>query len=789
MRRRRLPPERSLALLFLGLLGSVLALFLLSPSARVAMRAPLVPRPLRGPLVAVPIEGRDSPRGTRVYRLVLSSTSLSNLTSHDELWLFLSPPEGEAGGRLRDAALSARGVPCVFDAVEGGTLGFREPLVLRPAPTCSRVDTRAPVDLELTVEVEGDGAMALWAHRPRDESAEFHGIEVPPPDPSGAATPLRVRGFVVDYPPTAPRVELLNDMWRISPSARWLWLLFGGGVGLALAGCLVFPTRRAPEADDRPSPSFVLSSGAGAALLAGSLTVLYAALTPPLMGPDEPYHMLGLAELVGNESWPDEVVAWIGQTHLLRIRHHSKERFRTADRDNPHLAEDPELRPTEVEMRSGTLAVMWRFVGSVLRGQPAPRVLLAIRLLNALLFALAVGVMTALAAVCAAAAYPQWLCYPFLFVPALPFFAMHVSETAVMCSIYVLLAMSLVVLFLDGPRAHWAGLPLGLATGSMLAAGRSPWPLAAIVAAALVARIALGPGRQGHERRSALIFWSGFALGGAVFYLLLNDAFRGMLFVYAKFVPEDLTPVAGWLIESPVAIAGLLGSALALEVSLSRARRAAATRLFRPTARVVRWCALAVAALVVLSLLGSLLFPYPHLPLEPRHPLTAGERVVMVLTTMATTFRLQDPNFLLFTTFWAGFGWLDTIPPARLLSLLALLTGVAFVGLLVQLSREPQVRRLLWLGALGAGATVSLVLYTLATQNVVMALQGRYLIGWYLVALVVIGSWIGLVDRPSAEVVPGALGRLRRIPRGAVLLTLSGFIHVYCLCFILWRYF
>ena len=787
MRGRELLAGRRPALLFVALLGSILGLFLISPSARVPMRTPLVPRPARGPLVAVPLDGRDSQRGTTVHRLALSAVDPQALVPHDELWLFLSPPEGDGGGRLLEAVLHVRDTPCVFDGDDGGPLGFREPLVLRPGPECARLD-RSRVDLDLAVEVAGSGAMALWAHSPRDESAEFHGIEVTALASGGAGVPLRVRGFVVDYPPTAPRVELLNDMWRISPSTRWLWLLLGGAVGLALAGCVVFPTRRAPQDDDRPTPSFVLSSGAGAALLAGSLTVLYAALTPPLMGPDEPYHLLGLAELVGEDSWPDETVAWMGQTHLLRIRHHSKERFRTVDRDNPHVADDPELRPTEVEMRSGTLAVIWRFVGSALRGQPAPRVLLTIRLLNALLCALTLGVMTALAAACAAAAYPQWLCFPFLFVPALPFFAMHVSETAVLCSIYIFLAMSLTLLFLDGPRAHWAGLPLGLATGSMLAAGRSPWPMAAIVAAALIARIALGPCRQRNERRSAFIFWSGFALGGAVFYLLLNDAFRRMLFVYVRFVPEDLMPAVVWLLESPVAVAGLLASAAALEMSLSRLRPAA-NRLARPTARVVRWGALAVAGLVVLSLLGSLLLPYPHLPLEPRYPLTAGERVVMVLTTMATMFRLQDPNFLLFTSFWAGFGWLDTIPPALFLALLALLTAVALVGLLVHLAREPQVRRLLWLVALGVGSTLSLILYTLSTQNLPMALQGRYLIGWYLVILGVIGSGVALVDRPSAEALPGPIGRLTRIPRGGLLLGLSGLIHVYCLCFILWRYF
>jgi hypothetical protein len=70
-----------------------------------------------------------------------------------------------------------------------------------------------------------------------------------------------------------------------------------------------------------------------------------------------------------------------------------------------------------------------------------------------------------------------------------------------------------------------------------------------------------------------------------------------------------------------------------------------------------------------------------------------------------------------------------------------------------------------------------------------MALQGRYLIGWYLVVLAVIGSWMGLADGPSSGAFGNRLAVVTRIPRAAVLLALSGAIHVYCLCFILGRYF
>src|SRR5262249_6109667 len=154
---------------------------------------------------------------------------------------------------------------------------------------------------------------------------------------------------------------------------------------------------------------------------------------------------------------------------------------------------------------SAVLARLWRLAAPLVAGKPAPSVLLALRLLNAVLFALAVAAAAVLAAAAVAEPFPQWLTVVFLFVPSLPYFAMHVSETAILCSVYVLLAAGIAALFLDGPRASWAGLPIGIATGMMLAGGRSPWPLAALVGAALLGRVLLGPPPLASSARSAAL--------------------------------------------------------------------------------------------------------------------------------------------------------------------------------------------------------------------------------------------------------------------------------------------
>jgi hypothetical protein len=440
-------------------------------------------------------------------------------------------------------------------------------------------------------------------------------------------------------------------------------------------------------------------------------------------------------------------------------------------------------------MRSPSTAAVWKLLGPLLRGRPASQVLLGIRISDAFLFALAVGTATALAITCTAVSYPQLLCFPFLFVPALPFFATHASETAVLCAAYIIFAASLGVLFLDGPRAHWAGVPLGLSGAFMLAGGRSGWPPALIIMAAAMTRTILGTRGARGRVRAALIFWLGLAVGVGVFYLLVREPFFAGLNLNLPYTPDGLGTTVTWLVPRPWAVCGLIILGALCDVAFHARDLKLAKAFEERAAPPVAWVNRGLAAAVILSLVGSLFVTFPHLrPLDSLPLRSTAEYSREALVTMATAFRITQTDFLLSASFWGGFGWLDAIPPEGFLATLVLLTGLAFAALLVEIGRRRDGRKTLWLLGLATGWASALAVHAIAAHKAGINLNGRYLIGWYLSVLVVAWSWPTL-GRPVPGAAAAVTGRPAQATRVILSLILCGLVHCFSLCFILWRYF
>ena len=197
----------------------------------------------------------------------------------------------------------------------------------------------------------------------------------------------------------------------------------------------------------------------------------------------------------------------------------------------------------------------------------------------------------------------------------------------------------------------------------------------------------------------------------------------------------------------------------------------------------VRWVALGLAAALLLLFAASLWLPYPALdPLDPLQPPPARDYVRQAVLACGTLLRFGRPDHLTSITFWGGFGWLDTLLPNPLISLLAASSGVALVLLLVWIGRTGSGRVLVWLGFAAGGFVLSAAVYALSIVRATPAdLHGRYLLGLYISFLVI--AWSALARMEQS----GFIRRPDLLIGGTGLACLA--VHTYSVVFILARYF
>lgn len=786
------------AMLAVGLLAASVVAVLLAVPVAPPQRVPLFPRG-RGEARALPLASEGSGTSSdssAVLRAALVTDRVEELLRSQRLALLLGPTAGRT--RLLGAQLRLRGSECSWDSLEELLLAEETTVWFERAQACRAEERSGAAEIALVVRslggvtlgilAPGDGARILPHYlRVREGGSESAVARVFTVEPSGGLS--------------RPRVGLLAYMWQGGPSG--IWAALGASVLLAVVGALLFPWRQPlpGPTEAGPGPALLASSGSavwpfvartglGMGLFAWALTLAYATLVPPLAGLDEPYHLRSYAGLAKQPELEGEVQRWAELTHVTRIRFQPGQKFRYVDVESPLHGRDPFSFTPDVRARSAATAAFWGSLAPLLERAPAPRTLLRLRLANGLLFGFVLGLAAAFLAASAPARWPQLLATPLLLVPSLPFFATALSELALLTSAAILFAAALVALFLDGPRASWAGLPLGLGAALLFAGGRSPWPLVALLAAVLLARILLGPRDRARPAREAGLFWGGLGLGLAVFFTLADDAYVGGVSSdrIAAIAPRGLGALAILVVRSPLPALALLVSSAVLEVRLTPLRPRLARRLAAAWRRAWRTGALVVAVLVGLSLLASLVVRYPSLPLVPiPNPYPRAEYAARALAVMVTELRLSEPDFLTFSSFWGGFGWSDTIPPRLFLTGLVLVLATALVGLLLYLRRCDDSRPPAFLLAFALGAAASVVLYALAIHRLPMNLTGRYMVGWHVAFAAVAGSLPALADDgPWPFWLPRKLGL---VARTSWLLLAAGALHAYCLRFILQRYF
>jgi hypothetical protein len=695
---------------------------------------------------------------------------------------------------VQRAEIRVVGTDCVYRARPDTVVSDHAYLTFDRADSC-----RAPLPdsatgrLDLTIDFRGPGRIGLVTDIVSEAAFDPRWWAVPANGPPGAGLVRIVRGRYVDAlaGPPRRRVELLAYVWQGSTSPGWIWLIVALALASVFVGILAVMPGAGPPRMPSAGPRLRPALGVGA--VATGFALLYVVIAPPLQAADEPDHLLGFAKAVDRPALQDQAAALARASHFDRIRFHGDEHFGPADIGRPAtIAWTSEVFAHSVAARSVTTWLWWRALAPVTRPFGAGGTILAIRLADALLFGAAASAAAFLLLLAASgtAASPHSACLALLMVPTLPFFATSVSEFAVLTSVYMVLAATLGALCLDTERSHVLGLPLGLAIALAVASGRSALPMGPVILGAVAARALLGGGSGDSTRtarRHTFEFWGGLALGLGLFPLLSTQEFRGGL------EPGDASATLGraqqaaeYLRRHPAIVLAVAPIGFACDLFMERVRRAIPDRWTGVAARWLRVLCYLGALAIVGSLVASFAVRFPDLPtLESFHPVSAVAYARSVLKVALTGFRLTAPDLLLSSSFWIGFGWIDTLPGAWIVSLLVGLTAAALVGLLARLGYRREWRRAVWLACMAGGWLGALVLYAVSSYRLNRNLHGRYLVGFYLSVLAV--SW-GAVGLPPRWRPTGAWGA--HLPgREWALVALAAGLHACSLRFILLRYF
>ena len=709
--------------------------------------------------------------GDRLHTLPMFAAAPATLLRHPRVAILLATYGGKP--TLDEAVLEWVDARCSYRSAPGAVLENNQTLDLIKDPGCS-ADENAPANMRFTVRVkERNERLAVWTYQPPSgvQSPELIRVSQGDPGPQQAGI---VRGRYVEEGDRPQRIALLNYVWNIAADPTWIWVTLAVAGGLTALSVLLLSDATAAN----PGNWKNVSRGALAcASLAFALGILYATFVPPLQAPDEPDHLLAFAHSSERATMTAGTETLARRGHLQRLRFHGDERFRPTDIGRPWpIPWSSEVFAHDVAGRSLTTLWWWKATGGLTRRLTTARTLLAARLANALLFAVTIGVAAVLFASAAPAGGSRLLLpLVLLLIPTLPFFTTHLSEFALLADAYVLFAASVCVLLADGPRVHRIGFPLGASIALALLSGRSAAPILPLFAGALAGRILLGQ-REG-TARSAAIFWASCGAGLALFPAFVTEAFSRGLWAgdsapdsAAWFrLPAGLLRTNPWLLLAPVPLGYAFERLLRRLPPLNAAGWAA---------RVARPVGYALIAAVALSLVGSLFFQFPTLATrETVNPGSVGAYATRVLLVGLTSLRLVGPDLLLSTSFWGGFGWIDTVLPQALIIVLTTSLAAALILTGWSIARRRDWRQAALTVLLGGGATVALAAYAVSTYFLNRNLHGRYLVGLYVAT--VLAAWtIPFPDRRPSGM------PLRFMLIGAVVA-----IHAYVLPFVLLRYF
>jgi hypothetical protein len=473
------------------------------------------------------IRGRASvePDGTFfVHQVWLRTRSPERLLAHQQIGLAVVAFGTEPG--LEDGELRFPADGCSYRTKRGTTFPDNAHLFLLRRGGCD-VTRPASHELLLRLRFRHPAHVAIWTWRRPPGWTPEDAVAV---SSFGAAEPnltYLAQGVVVDVDPadTAPRLDLLAYVWDISPSGAWIMATLTAA-GMLVAAAVVLGWRT-PESRSWRLPSAAFCAAAG-------FSAMYAVVVPPFQSADEPNHFMALAGYYARPELGNQSTSLARRGHFEEIQFHAERHFTPKDRRAPGIPWNDGIAPDAA--RGVGASALWRAIGPFVRDLPVARLLLTMRVLHALVFALSAAAFVAIVQWTTDAPQPGWLAVPLFLVPAFPYFAAYMSNYAPLVSAYTIFAAGVGAVVWGSPHRRGTLLILGASMVAAMAISRSAIPMLPFAASVIAAGMSGNALGRLLDRAPSVV-----AAGGWSLVAILIILFAGSLVVrYPPLAP--ITP-------------------------------------------------------------------------------------------------------------------------------------------------------------------------------------------------------------------------------------------------------
>ncbi len=504
----------------------------------------------------------------------------------------------------------------------------------------------------------------------------------------------------------------------------------------------------------------------------------YAVVTPPFQGPDEADHFLDFAKVNDRKDIAETALYLANRGHFERIKFRTSENLTIADTVHPELRTRwaRHVAPRSDAIRTPLAPLLWQAEHAVLHNLDAGRMLLGVRLVNALLIAMCLWLgLRVFYGASRDRLATLVLGASIVALPTLPFFAMHTSDYTPLIGIYIGIACLFAGCVISGRIGYPTAAAIGFATGIAFVSSRSASAMPAVALTFVTLGLALTPGQNFVAKLKR--GWATLLFVIVAFHLALPLG-PASFFAYV----ERKVGIPLWLLDAGVIVAAAL--LVAGGIAVRQFWRRLPERI--SIGKLGRYGATAIVAFLCL---GAFLGTRHLIDIEPMRPSlrpSAFSYIGLCLSALLTSLPFgAQSDFFMSGSLWGGFGWLDAMPPDWMVKLLKAPQTLGLAALAILAARGTlSPTAMTWHTAALAAALAWVAALAVAARIVGYNLHGRYLLGVYLVLQTVaaLGGYQWLRTWFSGAKLNGDL-----VPTVAAAAVTA--IHAACLTVVITRYF